>query len=417
MNTTAMLKYLANDAEPEVTQLADFPANLQFQHCLVIPAYNETAEFFTRIQLGPLHNQHALCIAVINQPDNDANAEANRLLLQQLTLSGEVIWHNDNIQLLHYRGSNNYWLVIDRFSYDETRDRRIAAHEGIGKARKIGCDLAAALIARSQIRSGWIHSTDADTFLPRDYFDLPSPDEHSAAVYSFKHQNDGSNIGRATAIYEQGLDYYVKGLAWAGSPYAYHTIGSILAINAESYCHVRGFPRRNGGEAFYLLNELAKIGNIFHAGQTVRIKARESSRAPFGTGPTVATIMALTNPESDYCYYNPEVFRQLREWLSHLPAVWPEISAGREATDALPPEIGKALQAIGWQGVVQHLRKQAKSAADMEAALRNWFDAVQTLKFIHYLQEHHYPPLPLKECLAKADFIHEAFPHDGSSPH
>lgn len=408
MNDNAMRKYLARYAEHEVALLADFPANVQFHHCVVIPAYNETAEFFTRLQLGPLHRQNALCIVVINQPVNDPDTRLNDLLMQQIGLSGEVLWHNDKMQLLHYGGSNNYWLIVDRFHIDEGTDRRLPIKEGVGLARKIGCDIATALIARSQILSGWIHSTDADVFLPRNYFDLVKPEAYSAAIYDFKHQNDGSAVGRATALYEQALNYYVKGLAWAGSPYAYHTIGSILAINAKMYCHVRGFPRRSGGEDFYLLNKLAKLGTIYHATDcTLRIKARESSRVPFGTGPAVADIMRFDNPEVDYTYYNPQTFECLREWLAHIPRVWPDIMAGKDPLEQMSQPVTQALQAADWQSIVRHLKKQAKTPADGIRALHNWFDAFQTLKFIHYLQKHYYPALPLIDCLAQARFIDE----------
>jgi hypothetical protein len=418
MNDTVVHKYLAVHAEQEVGLLADFPLNRQFHHCLVIPAYNETAEFFTRLQLGPLHKQNALCILVINQPTSDADTRINDLLMQQICLSGEVLWHHQHLQLLHYGdnngGSNNAWLIVDRFhSWDEsegqeTVDRRLPDSEAVGLARKIGCDIAAALVARSQILSGWIHSTDADVFLPRNYFDLVKPHGYSAAVYDFKHQNDGSAVGRATALYEQALNYYVKGLAWAGSPYAYHTLGSTLAINAETYCHVRGFPRRSGGEDFYLLNKLAKLGKIYHPTDcTLRIKARESSRVPFGTGPAVAEIMHLANPDTDYTYYNPQTFVCLREWLAQIPQVWTDLMADRDPLEQLSHGTAEAVQAADWPSIVRHLKKQARSAADAERALHNWFDAFQTLKFIHYLQKHYYPALPLKTCLAQADFIGE----------
>jgi hypothetical protein len=427
MNDEVVRKYLARYAEQEVTQLADFPANMRFRHCLVIPAYNETADFFTRLQLGPLHKQHALCIAVINQPDDVEDTRTNQRLLEQLTLSGDVLWHNHNLQLMRYRGSSNYWLVVDRFSHAQgeapgnpastQEDRRIPAKEGVGRARKIGCDLAVALMARSQVESSWIHSTDADAFLPKDYFELPQDIKASAAIYEFAHQNDGSAVGRATALYEQALNYYVKGLEWAGSPYAYPTIGSVLAVNGHSYCQVRGFPRRSGGEDFYLLNKLAKVGDIYRTDQKVRIKARASSRVPFGTGPTVAAIMRHRNPETDYTYYNPKIFHALREWLSYMPRVWLALSAGQDPLEQLPEPVVKALQAADWHVIVQHLNKQAKSDNDSTRALHNWFDAFQTLKFIHFLQAHYYPALPLNECLARAEFTspsNTACPPNGS---
>ena len=234
MSSRVISKYLTNYAESDILQLVDFPEDLHFRHCLVIPAYNETAEYFTRLQFGPLHNQNALCITVINQPDTDPDTQANEQLMHHLRHSSNLIWRSAHMFLLHCRGSNNYWLAVDRFSHDAHSERRIPKNEGVGLARKIGCDIATTLVARSQIASGWIHSSDADVFLPKDYFQLPDASNYTAAIYQFKHQNDGSAVGRATALYEQTLNYYVAGLRWANSPYAYHTIGSIFAINADS---------------------------------------------------------------------------------------------------------------------------------------------------------------------------------------
>ena len=52
------------------------------------------------------------------------------------------------------------------------------------------------------------------------------------------------------------------GLGFAGSPYAYHSVGSTLAVRAEAYAIVRGVPKRAAGEDFYLLDKLAKVTPI-----------------------------------------------------------------------------------------------------------------------------------------------------------
>ena len=70
------------------------------------------------------------------------------------------------------------------------------------------------------------------------------------------------NIYAATKRYEQALTYYVEQLQQAGSPYAFHTLGSCIATPLSYYCHARGFPKKSGGEDFYLLNKLAKLGKI-----------------------------------------------------------------------------------------------------------------------------------------------------------
>ena len=102
--------------------------------------------------------------------------------------------------------------------------------------------------------------------LPRDYFDRASkvPRNHaSALVYPFIHRGEEDvALARAIQLYEISLRYYVLGLASAGSPYAHHTVGSTLAVDAISYAKVRGVPKRTAAEDFYLLGKLAKIGKV-----------------------------------------------------------------------------------------------------------------------------------------------------------
>src|SRR5690606_7285065 len=115
-----------------------------------------------------------------------------------------------------------------------------------------------------------------------------------ALLFPFRHEGPADEpVTRATELYEASLRYHVLGLAHAGSPYAYHSIGSTLAVQARAYALVRGVPKRSAGEDFYLLDKLAKVAPLLRArGEPVRIRARFSTRVPFGTGPAVARIAA-----------------------------------------------------------------------------------------------------------------------------
>ena len=59
-------------------------------------------------------------------------------------------------------------IVVDRVS----ARWRLNPKQGVGLARKIGTDLALALIAQDRVRSPWILQTDADVALPPSYTDL-----------------------------------------------------------------------------------------------------------------------------------------------------------------------------------------------------------------------------------------------------
>src|SRR5690606_17786041 len=95
----------------------------------------------------------------------------------------------------------------------------------------------------------------------------------------------------ALVLYEISLRSYEYGLAYAGSPYAFQTLGSTLALNPAAYAKVRGFPKRLAGEDFYILNKLIKIGPIYlRNDRCLQIKDRPSQRVPFGTGTSVFKI-------------------------------------------------------------------------------------------------------------------------------
>src|SRR5690606_8697368 len=227
----------------------------------------------------------------------------------------------------------------------------IDPQHGVGLARKIGSDLAASLIQQKICADEWIYVTDADADLPDNYFSIQNEaylENTSAVVFPIRHiagSETTEAVYTATCLYEQALDYYMRGLRWSGSPYAFPTVGSAMAIRAKSYCEARGFPKKAGGEDFYLLNKLAKLGRIlFFENIEIKIESRLSTRVPFGTGPAVEKILSLENPAEEYSYYAPEVFQALKQWISHIPQVWTNICEQRDPLDPLPDFIQCALQ-------------------------------------------------------------------------
>jgi hypothetical protein len=398
--TKTIAKYLRVYAEPECAALEDFPA-ISPQHYLVIPCYSETPDFARRLAASALGFCSALIIVVINQPPGVHEPLNSQLrnYFQQYSL----LWQKHHLSLFSANNEKLHWLVVDRFSPGLEIDPK----QGVGLARKLGCDLAAFLMAKNPTWQRWICTTDADAILPGDYFAaLDSvPIDSSAAVFSVEHITNESNaIFNATKIYECALRYYVDGLAWAGSPYAFPTIGSALAVSLQAYCECRGFPRRAGGEDFYLLNKLAKLGAVSWLKKpTIQLMSRISNRAPFGTGPAVKKILELDRPD-DFTYYAPEAFSDLRAWLRHIPAIWLQLQAGRDPLKNLPTHLQAILTDAGIENLFVHLRRQIDNPQQCTRAVHHWFDAFQTLKFIRRLQDLYYPAQPLAACLRNAPF-------------
>jgi hypothetical protein len=286
--------------------------------------------------------------------------------------------------------------------------------QGVGWARKIGFDIALRLHQAGRLSSSWLHSTDADVILPRDYFERASRvrvQDAAALVYPFIHRGeDDVALARAVQLYEISLRYYVLGLASAGSPYAHHTIGSTLAVDAAAYAKVRGVPKRTAAEDFYLLGKLTKIGAIVPlAGARISLSGRVSRRVPFGTGPAVERIAR----KGHFTLYHPRIFAQLGVWLAamndltHLspPSAFSKRLVARCRKGGLDPALLVEMAAHpAIEAALATARRHAKSAAKFRQHLATWFDAFRTLKFVHALEARGLAPMPWFDALRDAPF-------------
>jgi len=356
-------------------------------------------------------------VSVANQ---NFAAEVNdrfRMCWQSTASSGLTLYQDP--------ASSRDLLLVNRFS----DGRQFPPKGGVGHARKTGADLAAYLVHQRRVRSPWIHCTDADVRLPQRYLTCSaaisedSAQDTAALVYPFRHSvvmdNTDDEIMQATQLYEYSLRYYVAGLSFASSPYAFHTIGSTMAVNAAHYARVRGFPRRQAGEDFYLLNKLAKVGSIRQLSaetdcEPIDIAARRSDRVPFGTGAAVGKLMELENPKKEFLLYHPTVFSLLGSWLGSLPAFWQSRSSDVDAILSQPALIG-GLEEQGATRALQHALRQSSDAGQFNRQMHTWFDAFRTRKLIHYLRDHHLPSISYAALVAEHNLDH-LFRHESILP-
>jgi hypothetical protein len=305
-------------------------------------------------------------------------------------------------------------LHVDRASPEHL----LPKGHGVGSARKIGFDIALRLYRSSRLASAWLHSTDADVLLPQDYFDRASGvhQNHAAAlVYPFTHRGEEDvALARAIQLYEISLRYYVLGLASAGSPYAYHTVGSTLAIDAAAYAKVRGVPKRTAAEDFYLLGKVAKVGTIAALGGVpISVSGRVSRRAPFGTGPAVERIART----GQFTLYHPLIFAHLGVWLSVLAELPLESSPGGFSQQIVercrqrgldPAHLTEIAAHPQTQTALASARRHAKTRGKLVQHITTWFDAFRTLKFVHTLEARAFPPSPWLDALRTAPFAKAA---------
>ena len=406
----AMQQYLDRYAESESACSLDAAGT--YDHVLCIPAYAESPGFLDQLTAN-IRGSNALVILIVNAP---ADADPGALATTQ-ALAGTLVKMYpaksviaDDMVLLNGPGRLDL-LLIQHCRPGRFLDKK----GGVGLARKIACDIACKLVSKGQIASPWIYTTDADAVLPADYFDGVTgldPNTVSAGLYPFLHtQNSNKDASLAQQLYDQSMAYYVAGLSYAGSAWAFHTIGSTLVINAAHYAQARGFPKRQAGEDFYLLNKLGKIGRIACLDTSpLTLESRLSDRVPFGTGPALQKILLLDDPARDFVFYHPACFVALKVWLELAESLW---SGGIKAltVDDIDNVLGEkpgefasvdtrvlydCLQSLEVNDALDHAFSHSKSKAVFDRHLHNWFDAFRTLKFIHWLRDNHYPSLPLQ---------------------
>jgi len=397
-------QFLSRYAAIDATALDGFPR--RYARVLVVPAFAERPEFYRRLLQRQEADPPALLVLVLNAPEHasiddiDRTAQAAQLIARQHTL----LWQSATGPglSLHAGGAECPLdlLCLQRFATDQ----RLPCKQGVGLARRLGADLAAHLIATGKVHCPWIFNSDADAVLPRGYFEAAQslPEDAVGLCYPFDHQPCGDNaLDRAVAQYEASLQHYVNGLKRAGSDYAFHTIGSCMAVELDAYTHVRGFPKRAAGEDFYLLNKLAKLGAIVSPEHpVVKIRTRASRRVPFGTGPAIARIAERQARGGAHLDYHPQVFASLRLALEEIHQVGtcseiavrigddPQSWAG-EATHR------RALCAVGFPAALNAALKTRSTQTQYQRHMHDWFDAFRQLKFIHYLSNHEYPKQPL----------------------
>ncbi|MBD3647139.1 MAG: hypothetical protein HUJ31_06700, partial [Pseudomonadales bacterium] len=328
-------KYLARHAEPEAALAASLPLS-HYHHVLVIPARQESSESLTRVWQAA--TMPLLIIVVVNASSPDDTE--TRALLDELTRNHA------------HRRSNLYLSERDRvhvLAVDRCTDGRLLpARQGVGLARKIGADIALQSMEHGLIQSPFIHCTDADVQLPVDYFADPDP-VAAAHLYPFRHLGE-PDLSLPANLYEISMLYYVAGLRWAGSPYGFTTIGSTIAVHGDHYAAVRGFPKRNAAEDFYLLNKLAKTGVIHQrSAPAIQIRARRSDRVPFGTGINLSRIAAMADPERSFEFYHPAIFEMLKDWQAMLRSLEPGDEPGKSRR---PGELSLWAEASGFDRVV-----------------------------------------------------------------
>jgi len=379
-----MKRYAQRHAEPLARTAAGKALSSRlpvFSQAVIVPLYAEPEDSLGRV-FARLEDSDTLVIAVVNAPSN-APDEARRATRRLLDCAA------DSTALTV--------LTVDCISAP------LDARSAVGTARKIGTDTALLLHLAGRVISPWLYQTDADAQLPKNYFSGDMP-EQGAVVFGHRHLSADPRLQLAVDLYDRHMAYYAAGLKAAGSAYAYPSLGSTISVHAHSYAAVRGFPKRNAGEDFYLLNKIAKVHGIDQQPATViELAARLSERVPFGTGPALRNISTALQQDpsgASFLSYHPASFQLLGEALDLLEQfaraqpdrslqTWRALSSGRAAG---------LLDKLRFGRVAERLTRQNTSPQQRRRMLQEWMDAGKTLRFVHEARRFH-PDQPLLETL------------------
>lgn len=267
---------------------------------------------------------------------------------------------------------------------------------GVGLARKIGMDLALTLFDYESTKKKILFCLDADCIVEKNYLETMIEETNkkiiSAGYVEYEHlMPEDDEEKKAIILYELFLRYYVLGLKYANSPFAFDTIGSTMFCDFEHYVKIGGMNKKKAAEDFYFLEKLAKVTRIQKINSTkIYPSSRKSWRVPFGTGQRISRYFQKTHNE--YLLYEPESFVILKKWLNEF--INGRILSSEEylsIANSIHPELKKFLLIqsfdIAWNKIVN----ETKNSEQIQKQKQFWFDGFRTLKLIHHLRDNSFP--------------------------
>lgn len=260
---------------------------------------------------------------------------------------------------------------------------------GVGLARKIGMDEAALRLLKTESRDGIICCFDADCFCDINYFTavhsaFANTDTHAISI-KFEHplKESDSNLN-AIILYELHLRLYLQFQRDIGLPFAFHTVGSSMAVRASKYMALGGMNTRKAGEDFYFLQKFIAQGYCMDCNSTtVYPSTRVSNRVPFGTGRAMGTMQSYE--ECSYSTYNPISFKLLRPLLAKIDLLYDPYSNWE---DGLTRNVLLYLRKSGFYEKLDELRSNVSSILAFRKRFFQRFDAFWFMKYLHHMRDH-----------------------------
>lgn len=345
---------------------------------VVIPCFNETnlIEALQSLFNCEETQHHVEVITVINSSEN----EDQKIVKQNTnTLAAALNWTETN----HRKNIH--------FSFIEATNLPIK-DAGVGLARKIGMDEAYTQLLEINNTNGVIVCFDADATCTENYLVaienhfLQQPKTTGCSIY-FEHPLQGTaylqTIYEGIIQYELHLRYYKEALNFVGLPYAFHTVGSSMAVRANVYHKQGGMNKKKAGEDFYFLQKIIPLGNFSEINTTTVFPSpRISDRVPFGTGR--AMQQWVESKQQTLKTYNFASFLDLKVLVDNCEHFFTKDKI------ELPNSIEKFLYEIKLNENLPKIRANSKDEKHFKQLFFKWFNAFKTLKYLHFTRDNFY---------------------------
>jgi glycosyltransferase involved in cell wall biosynthesis len=360
---------------------------------IVIPCYNEPEllQSLESLKECSLPNTVVEVIILINHAE-DAPLEIKNF--NMATKAEADCWIQEN---------NSNKLIFFAIGPVELRKK----WAGVGLARKTGLDEAVLRFNHFNNTSGIVVSLDSDSLVEPNYLieiekHFKQNPKHVGATINVEHQKAGLSEMQKHGIelYEKYLHYYKDALHFTGYPQAMITIGSAFAVTAEAYVKRGGMNRRQAGEDFYFLQNLAQLGTVGEINTTrVYPSARLSNRVPFGTGAAIQKWMAGTEDLTKT--YNFKAFADLKTLFDTKERLFQSGETGFTAviTD-LPESVRQFVLLDNFKIEIEDLNKNCSTLKSFRSRFFHKFNAFKVLKFMNFAHEKYYKKADLEmQCL------------------
>ena len=272
-------------------------------------------------------------------------------------------------------------------------------HAGVGLARKIGMDEAVHVFHQID-EDGIIVALDSDCTVDANY--LKEIESHFHVNFKtpgcsirYAHPLEGNKFEKeiysGITNYELHLRYYNQALEFCKLPYAFHTVGSSMAVKSSAYQKQGGMNKRKAGEDFYFLQKIIELGNFTELNSTCVIPSpRISDRVPFGTGKAIGDWVEANNVT--YFTYNFTSFIELKKLVEDIPRIYES-----DIYQSNSPCIQGFIKSINFENKIAEIKKNTTNYSNFTKRFFTFFNAFTVLKFVHFARDNYYPNLSVTE--------------------